>query len=93
MLKDPENPRKDTIYVNELLSKQVANLFAQARLQVKKGLLYRTLLYRVMVDCRATIDYGRGPSDGLHRPPFTSRLASWRGLDCVRIEGRGPMIP
>src|SRR6218665_2609305 len=42
MLKDPETPRKDMIYVNKLLSKQVANLFAQARLLVKKGLLYRT---------------------------------------------------
>src|SRR6218665_383866 len=42
MLKDLETPRKDLIYVNELLSKQVANLFAQARLLVKKGLLYRT---------------------------------------------------
>src|SRR6218665_1986713 len=42
MLKDPETPRKNIIYVNELLSKQVANLFAQARLLVKKGLLYMT---------------------------------------------------
>ena len=37
MLKDPETPRKDMIYVNELLSKQVANLFSEPKSIGTKG--------------------------------------------------------